>query len=153
MSMSTLSLREKAIIYLMLLVVIALLAYMFGIRTLNDAYADLQVELTNLQAQKDYLDQLKQENVNTENAIEELKNNIISYEQSFISEIKSENLEQYVLKVFEQQDIPFLVNVGVESVATTAHVMADGTASPDRLICERVNVTYATSDGLESVQK
>ena len=152
MSMGSLSLREKAIIYLMLLVVIGLLAYMFGVRTLNSAYADMQVELTNLQAQKDYLDQLKQENVNTENAIEELKNNIITFEQSFISEIKSENLEQYVLKVFEQQDFPFLVNVDVENVGTNAIVMADGSVAADSLLCERVNVSYSTTDGFEGLQ-
>ena len=152
MSMSSLSLREKAIIYLMLLVVIGLLAYMFGVRTLNSAYADMQVELTNLQAQKDYLDQLKQENVNTENAIEELKNNIISFEQSFISEIKSENLEQYVLKVFEQQDNPFLVSVDTENVGTNAIVMADGSVSADSLLCQRVNVRYSTTDGYEGLQ-
>jgi len=150
--MSTLSLREKAIMYLTLLVVIGLLAYLFGIRTLNTAYADMQVEYETLQAQKAYLDQLKQENIGTENAIEELKNNIMSFEQSFISEIKSENLEQYVLKVFENAGNPFLASVTVEPVSTDAIVMANGQVADESLVCQRVNVKYATSDGFEALQ-
>ena len=150
--MSTLSLREKAIMYLLLLVVIGVLAYMFGIRTLNSAYTEMQAELASLQAQKEYLDQLKQENINTENAIEQLKNNIIAYEQSFISEIRSENIEQYVLKVFENAGIPFLVNVSTEPVATKTIIMANGQGASESLQCQRVNVTYSTTDGFEALQ-
>ena len=43
--MNNLSLREKAALYLLLLVIIGLAAYIFGIRTLNSAYAEMQAQL------------------------------------------------------------------------------------------------------------
>ena len=150
--MSNLSLRENAAMYLLLLVVIGLAAYIFGIRTLNSAYAEMQAQLITLQQQKEYLDQLKENNVNTENAIEELKNNIIDVERSFIADIKTENIEQYVLKQFEEAGIPFMATIGTESVPTAAVAYADGSASQDSLMCRRVNVTYATTDGYEITQ-
>lgn len=138
--------------YLLILVVIALLAYMFGIRTLNNANADMQAELATLRQQKEYLDQLKQENIETENTISELKNNIESVEQSFICNIKTENIEQYVLKVFEDNGMPYLDRVNMEDIQMNAVTLADGSASDDALLCKRVNVTYASTDGYEALQ-
>ena len=122
--MNNLSLREKAIIYILFLVVIALLAYLFGIRTLNNANADMQIQLQELQARKEQLDVLKQENQKTQGAIETLKSDIVKYEQSFISEMKTENLEKYVLDEFEKAGMPFLADVKSEDVQMEAIVLS-----------------------------
>ena len=150
--MGNLSLREKAIIYLLALFVIAFLAYFFGIRTLNEAYEDLQGQLVTLQQQKEYLDQLKQNNIDTENAINEVKQNIIALEGTFISDIRTENIEQYVLKKMEDAGMPFLASVSVEDVPMDAVLLADGSRSPDSVLCKRVLVEYATTDGYEITQ-
>ena len=150
--MNNLSLREKAIIYILFLVVIALLAYLFGIRTLNNANADMQIQLQELQARKEQLDVLKQENQKTQGAIETLKSDIVKYEQSFISEMKTENLEKYVLDEFEKAGMPFLADVKSEDVQMEAIVLADGTSSNDSVNCKRIIAKYATTDGYEITQ-
>ena len=152
MSFSNLSIREKGIIFLLLLFVIAILAYMFGIRTLNEAHSEMLVNLDELNQRKAYLDQLKEENVKSENSINELKGSITKYEQSFISDIKSENLEQYVLKTFEEAGMPYLASVNVEDVVVNSVKNADGNTSDDGLICKRVNVVYSSTDGYEALQ-
>lgn len=152
MSISSLSVKEKAIMIFLLLVVIAALAYIFGVRTLNSAHNDMVEELNTLQQRKDYLDQLKEENVKTEGNINELKGNITKLEQSFIADIKTENLEQYVLKVFEDSGSPYLAKVSSDDIQMESIIMADGSASNDSIICKRINVTYATTDGYEALQ-
>ena len=150
--MANLSLREKAIIYLLALFVIAFLAYFFGIRTLNEAYEDLQGQLVTLQQQKEYLDQLKQNNIDTENAINEVKGHIIELEAKFISNIKTENLEQFVLKTMEENGIGFMSSVSSADVPMDVVQLADGSRSPDSVICRRVDITYASTDGFEITQ-
>ena len=150
--MNNLSLREKAIIYILFLVVIALLAYLFGIRTLNNANADMQIQLQELQTRKEQLDLLKQENQKTQTAIDTLKSDIVKYEQSFISELKTENIEKYVLDEFEKANMPFLADVKSEDVQMEAIVLADGTSSNDSVNCKRIIVHYATTDGYEITQ-
>ena len=109
--MNNLSLREKTIMYILVLVVIGLLAYLFGIRTLNNKNADLQVELQNLEQRKADLDALKKINEDTKSSISTLRDSIVAIEQSFISDLKTENAERYVLDVLEKSNMPFLAKV------------------------------------------
>ena len=150
--MNNLSLREKAIMYILVLVVIALLAYIFGIRTLNNKNADLQVELQTLEQRKAELDILKQENENTRTTITTLKDSIVTIEHSFIRDLKTENVERYVLGVMEDKGMPYLAEVNSEDVQMDAIILADGTASNDFVRCKRINIEYATTDGYEIEQ-
>lgn len=150
--MNNLSLREKAIMYLLVLVVIGLLAYIFGIRTLNNKNADLQVELQSLEQRKAELDNLKKTNEETKSTITLLKESIVGIEQSFIADLKTENAEKYVLDTLEKSNMPFLAQVDSEDVTMQAVLMADGSISNDALVCKRVNIEYATTDGYEITQ-
>lgn len=150
--MNNLSLREKTIMYILVLVVIALLAYLFGIRTLNNRNAELQVELQNLEQRKADLDALKKINEDTKSSIATLRDSIVAIEQSFISDLKTENAERYVLDVLEKSNMPFLAKVDSEDVNMQAVVMADGSISSDAIRCKRINIEYATTDGYEITQ-
>ena len=150
--MNNLSLREKTIMYILVLVVIGLLAYLFGIRTLNNKNADLQVELQNLEQRKADLDALKKINEDTKSSISTLRDSIVAIEQSFISDLKTENAERYVLDVLEKSNMPFLAKVEAEDVTMQAVVMADGSISSDAIRCKRINIEYASTDGYEITQ-
>jgi len=150
--MNNLSLREKTIMYILVLVVIGLLAYLFGIRTINNRNAELQAELQGLQQRKQELDVLLNENANTEKEVLSLQSKIEEIEQSFIADLKTENIENYVLHTLEDARMPFLAKVTSEDVQMDAIMAADGTASNDAIVCKRVNIEYSTTDGYEFTQ-
>ena len=67
--MSNLTAREKAFMYAITLLIIIVLGYFFGIRTLNNKYDDYREELQTLQEKKEFLDQLRENNVSMDKGI------------------------------------------------------------------------------------
>ncbi len=145
--MGNLSFREKAFIYVILLLLIIVGGYFLGIRNLNNQYDEYKVQLDQLTARKAYLDQLKLDIDATEEEIEQLNGFIEEKELSFIDKIDSECIEQYVLKTFEDAGMPYLASIGCEDVTCSPVSYPDGTTAPDTLQCLRVNVVYSTTDG------
>lgn len=145
--MNNLSAREKTGIYVISLLILILLGYVFGIRTLNNKYAVLEQQYNELVARRDYLNQLKANVAQTSEEIERLNESISQVELSFIDKIENECLMQYVLKTFEENGIPYMSDIKTEDVKCPGFSYADGTASPDALQCTRILVTYATTDG------
>ena len=134
--MNNLTAREKGFMYVITLLVIVVLGYFFGIRTLNNKYEEYKTELKTLQDRKAYLDQLRENNASMANEIELLKASCSELELSFIDEIETECLEQYVLKTFEDAGCPFMVTVGSSDVGMQSVNYPDGTSSPDKLLCK-----------------
>lgn len=145
--MNNLSAREKTGIYVISLLILILLGYVLGIRTLNNKYDALEKQYKELVARREYLNQLKQNVAKTTEEIALLNENISKVELSFIDKLENECLMQYVLKSFEQNNIPYMSSIETEDVKCPAVSYADGTTSPDTLQCTRVNVVYATTDG------
>jgi cell division protein FtsB len=145
--MNNLSAREKTGIYVISLLILILLGYILGIRTLNNKYAVLEQQYNELVARRDYLNQLKANVAKTTDEIAKMNESISQVELSFIDKIENECLMQYVLKTFEDSGIPYMSDIKTEDVKCPAVSYADGTASQDTLQCTRVNVTYATTDG------
>lgn len=150
--MNNLTAREKGFMYVITLLVIVVLGYFFGIRTLNNKYEEYKTELKTLQDRKAYLDQLRENNASMANEIELLKASCSELELSFIDEIETECLEQYVLKTFEDAGCPFLVSVSSSEVGMQSVNYPDGTSSPDKLLCSQISVTYSTTDGYTVTQ-
>ena len=67
--MTNLTAREKGFLYVITLLIIVVLGYFFGIRNLNNKYAEYQEELKTLQDRKEYLDQLRANNASMASAI------------------------------------------------------------------------------------
>lgn len=145
--MNNLSAREKTGIYVISLLILILLGYILGIRTLNNKYAVLEQQYNELVKKRDYLNQLKQNVAQTTEEIAKLNEAISKVELSFIDKLENEVLMQYVLKTFEDNEIPYMVNVGTEDVPCSPISYADGTSSPDALQCTRILVTYSSTDG------
>ena len=145
--MNNLSAREKTGIYVISLLVLILLGYVLGVRTLNNKYADLEKKYNELVQRREYLNQLKANVAQTTEEIQRLNESITKVELSFIDKIENECLMQYVLKTFEDSGIPYMSDITTEDVSCPTFSYADGTTSPDALQCTRVNVTYATTDG------
>lgn len=145
--MNNLSAREKTGIYVISLLILILLGYVLGIRTLNNKYDQLVGQYNELVARRDYLNQLKANVAQTTEEIERINEAVSKVELSFIDKLENECLMQYVLKTFEDSGIPYMSDIATEDVKCTAITYADGTSSPDALQCTRVNVTYATTDG------
>lgn len=145
--MNNLSAREKTGIYVISLLFFILLAYILGIRTLNNKFDQLVGQYNELSARRDYLNQLKANVAQTTEEIERLNQEVSKVELSFIDKLENECLMQYVLKTFEESGIPYMSDITTEDVKCPSITYADGTSSPDALQCTRVKVTYATTDG------
>ena len=87
--MSNLTAREKAFMYAITLLIIIVLGYFFGIRTLNNKYDDYREELQTLQEKKEFLDQLRENNVSMDKEIQELEASCKELELSFIDKLES----------------------------------------------------------------
>ena len=133
--------------YVVTLLIIVVLGYFFGIRTLNNKYDEYVAELNSLNERKAYLDQLKENNISMENEIKVLQENCSKLELSFIDELETECIEQYVLKTFEEANCPFLISISSADVGMASVNYPDGTISPDGLACLQISVTYSSTDG------
>ena len=145
--MGNLSFREKAFIYVILLLLIIVGGYFLGIRNLNNQYDEYKVQLDQLNARKAYLDQLKLDIDATADEIKQLDTFIEEKELSFIDKIDSECIEQYVMKTFEDAGMPYLASINCEDISCAPVSYPDGSAAPDALQCLRVNVVYSSTDG------
>ena len=145
--MNNLSAREKTGIYVISLLILILLGYILGIRTLNNKYAVLEKQYNELVQRREYLNQLKANVAQTTDEIQKMNEAISKVELSFIDKLENECLMQYVLKTFEDSGIPYMADITTEDVVCNAVSYADGTNSPDVLQCTRVKVTYASTDG------
>ena len=105
--MGNLSTREKAFIYVILLLLIIVAGYFLGIRNLNNQYNEYKTQLEQLTARKDYLDKLKLDIDATADEIKELDGLIEDKELSFIDKLDSECIEQYVMNM-ESGNVTFL---------------------------------------------
>ena len=150
--MNNLTAREKGFMYVITLLIIVVLGYFFGVRTLNDKYEEYKQQLAALQQRKAYLDQIRANNATMEAEIKLLKEECEKLELSFIDKIESETIEQYVLKTFETEGCPYLTSISSTDVGMPSVTYADGTTSSDGLVCLQVNVTYVSTDGYTVTQ-
>lgn len=145
--MNNLSVRERAMIFAVLLLLIGGLVFVFGIRPLNNKYDDLVKQKEEKEAEKRQLDALKQSNSETEKRIKELETQCKDIEGNFIAEIRAENIEDWFESVMQDEGMPFLVEISTEPIATEDIKLPDGQISNDSLICTRLTAKYSTTDG------
>ncbi|MBO4243160.1 MAG: hypothetical protein J5883_07765 [Clostridiales bacterium] len=144
--------REKYGIAVVILLIALLLVYIFGIRGSQKRNDELKAQRAELQAQLDYYDALKNENEETEAAIQAVEANISAEEKKFIPAIKTESIEQYILGVFESNGCPYLVSVQSEDIEGDKITMPDGSVAADGLVIKRITVKYSTTDGFNIPQ-
>jgi len=145
--MNNLTAREKGFMYVITLLIIVVLGYFFGIRTLNNKYEDYKKQLAALEQRKAHLDQIRANNASMETEIKALVEANKELELSFIDKLESESIEQYILKTFEEAGCPYLISITAIDTGMPAVTYPDGTNSPDGLACLQVNVKYSTTDG------
>ena len=150
--MNNLTAREKGFMYVITLLIIVVLGYFFGVRTLNNKYEEYKQQLAALEQRKAYLDQLRANNASMETEIKLLKEECEKLELSFIDKIETEVIEQYVLKTFEDAGCPYLTDVTSTDIGMPAVTYPDGSPAPDNLVCLQVNVTYVSTDGYTVTQ-
>lgn len=150
--MSNLTAREKAFMYAITLLIIIVLGYFFGIRTLNNKYDQYKAELNELNERKAYLDMLRENNASMANEIDLLKESCSELELSFIDKLETECIEQYILKTFEDAGCPYLISIESTDVGMPTVTYPDGSLSPDGLLCLQINVSYSSTDGYTITQ-
>ena len=150
--MNNLTAREKGFMYVITLLIIVVLGYFFGIRTLNNKYEEYKSQLQTLQDRKAYLDQIRENNASMATEIELLKSACAEIELSFIDNLETECLEQYVLKTFEEAGCPFLISISSADVGMPGVSYPDGTPSQDGLACMQITVSYSSTDGYTVTQ-
>ena len=150
--MNNLTAREKGFMYVITLVIIVVLGYFFGIRTLNKKYDEYKLELQAAQERQAYLDQLIANNATMSQEIEELKEKSQILELSFLDKIETECISQYILKTFEEEGCPYNFELATSDVPMASVTGADGSASADSVSCLQVDVSYSTTDGVLPTQ-
>ena len=150
--MNNLTAREKGFMYVITLLIIVVLGYFFGIRTLNNKYDEYRAELQSLQERKAYLDQLRENNASMASEIEILKSSCSEIELSFIDRLETECIEQYVLKTFETAGCPFLTDISSGEIGMGSVTYPDGTTCPDNVVCMQISVSYVSTDGYTVTQ-
>jgi len=150
--MSNLTAREKAFMYAVTLLIIIVLGYFFGIRTLNDKYDQYKAELQSLKERQAYLDMLRTNNENMRTEIDTLNASCSELEMSFIDKLETEVIQQYVLSTFEKAGCPYLIGITSADIGMATVSYPDGTSSPDSLICMQVVVEYSSTDGYTVTQ-
>lgn len=150
--MSNLTAREKAFMYAITLLIIIVLGYFFGIRTLNDKYDQYKAELQSLKERQAYLDMLRANNESMRTEIDTLNESCSELEMSFIDKLETEVIQQYVLSTFEKAGCPYLVGISSADVGMATVSYPDGTSSPDSLVCMQVVVVYSSTDGYTVTQ-
>lgn len=145
--MNNLTAREKGFMYVITLLIIVVLGYFFGIRTLNDKYDEYKAQKNALEARRVYLDQLRENNASMSKEIDNLTESCEALELSFIDKLETESIEQYILKTYEDAGCPYLTSISSADVGMPSITYPDGTTSPDTLVCLKVTVTYVTTDG------
>ena len=116
--MNNLSAREKTGIYVISLLILILLGYILGIRTLNNKYASLEKQYNELVQKREYLNQLKANVAQTSDEIKKLNEAISKVELSFIDKLecaaKYLGKEAYDFTVlpytYVQKNIPLSIN-------------------------------------------
>lgn len=145
--MGNMSQREKYLVIIVFVVLLLFLIYFFGIRSLQNKSYQYKDEIASLKQQKGYYDQLLNNNEETRSRIDVVNDSIIGVENSFIPELKSEVIENYILRVFEAHGCPYLQNIKIDNVVSPDIILPDGTVSSERLITKTFSVTYSTTDG------
>ena len=150
--MNNLTAREKGFMYVITLLIIVVLGYFFGVRTLNNKCEEYKQQLAALEQKRAYLDQIKQNNASMEAEIKLLKEECEKLELSFIDKIETETIQQYVLKTFEECGCPYLTEMTATDIGMPSVAYPDGTAAQDGLVCLQVTVKYVTTDGFTPTQ-
>ena len=145
--MNNLTAREKGFMYVITLLIIVVLGYFFGIRTLNNKYEEYKKQLAALEQRKAHLDQIRANNASMAIEIKALIEANKELELSFIDKLEAETLEQYVLKTFEEAGCPYLTSISASDVGMPSISYPDGSSSPDGLVCLQVAVNYVSTDG------
>lgn len=145
--MSSLGDRERNLAIIFGIFLVCVVLYVFPIRLLSNSTADLQAQREALQAQKDYYDALASQNEATRAEIENIEKDISEIEQTFLPEINSECLKQWVLSVFERNECYYLVSAETHDIAAPDITLPDGSISDDSVIIKSIDVEYSTTDG------
>ena len=145
--MSSLGSRERNLAIIFGIFLVCVVLYVFPIRMLSNSTADLEVKREELQAQKDYYDALASQNEATRAEIEEIEHDISELEQTFLPEINSECIKQWVLSVFERNECFYLVSAETSDIMAPDISLPDGSISDDGVIIKSIDVQYSTTDG------
>ncbi len=145
--MNNLGSRERNLFIIFGIFLLCVILYVGPIRLLNNSTIDLKAEREALQAEKDYYDALAEQNEATRAEIENIEADISVIEGTFLPNINTECLAQWVLNVFEENNCKWLVKLETEDSAAPDIVLPDGTLAEDNVIIKSVKVEYSTSDG------
>ncbi|MCR5617660.1 MAG: type II secretion system protein M [Clostridiales bacterium] len=145
--MNNLSTREKVLIYVVILLLIVGIVYVAVLRPLGKAIDSANAELDNRKSRLEYLDALKASNESTKDNISKLEKDIKAKEGSLFAHIDGDVVADYVMRVFESSNCPYLSEIKVEDIPTSDIYLPDGSMAAEKLVLKRVYVEYATTDG------
>lgn len=145
--MSNLSLKEKLLFGAVIILVILFVIYLVVISPLQTSIQEADIALENAMNKDQVYSMLKNSNDEMSSTIDEVEDQIIELEQSFLPAINTDAIVTYLQECFEANGCPYLSEVSTERIAMDTIMLPDGTVSADSLSCLRVIMTYQTTDG------
>lgn len=145
--MGNLSLKEKLLFGAVIILIVIVLIWFAVISPLNAQLSEAQTELQSKQELNQIYENLRTNNVEKDSAIDSLEENIVELEQSFVPQLNSDAIVNYIQRLFETNGCPYLSEIYTESIPMDSIILSDGSISSDSLSCLRVTVRYQSTDG------
>lgn len=145
--MGNLSSREKGLIVVIAGLLILVLFIFFGFKPLYTNIQTEKAEYDKLEALEMQYKSISDGNIAKEAAIEQANLDIVELENKFLPAINTENIVYFLMEKFEENGCYYLYDWATEKIDCADITLPDGSTSSDRLRCERVTLSYSTTDG------
>ena len=145
--MKNLTSREKALIFFLLLVVVVVVFVFLIIRPLNNKIADQEAIRAEKARMSEQYNQLSGENAEAERQLNQTQSEIKDLENSFLPELNTEAILQYLMQTFEDNGCPYLFDWETTNIDIESATLPDGSAFSDKVNCKRISLSYSSTDG------
>lgn len=139
--------KEKVLMFVLVFAFLGFIIYMFVYSPMKEKQDALRMELADWQAQEAYFDALKQKNDISTSQLQGLNNDITGIEDSFLPILNNDSIENFLKRKFLDNGCKYLSNFECTPVTCEQVLLPDGSFADDRLLCNRVVVEYAATDG------
>lgn len=139
--------KEKVLMFVLVFVFLGFIIYMFVYSPMKDKQDALRLELADWQAQEAYFDALKESNDASTSQLQNLNNDIGGIEDSFLPILNNDSIENFLKRKFLDNGCKYLSSFDCTPITCEQVLLPDGSLSDDRLLCNRVEVVYAATDG------
>lgn len=146
--MKNLSFKERFLLIACGLLLFVAIAYVFVINPMDKKIDSRKLELEDRRARDIEYQKIRESNDRLRKEIAEIKSELKSIEADYFADIDIDIMENYIMETFASTDHPAYLNkIESADISTDDIVFPNGQVANQKLICKRITVEYATTDG------